>query len=136
MTTTTSRPATAPPTGGIGYDPCPVSPVMEVAFSRWTTPILWLLQNRGPLRFNAIRDTLGTVTAKTLTQRLRQLERDGLITRTYYAEAPPRVEYEITELGLSLSPAFRLLVDWSLDNMPSVHQARARYDQAGRPMPA
>jgi DNA-binding HxlR family transcriptional regulator len=136
MTTTTSGPAMTLPAGGVRYDPCPVSPVIDVVFSRWTTPILWLLQNRGPLRFNAIRDTLGTVTAKTLTQRLRQLERDGLITRTYYPEVPPRVEYEITELGLSLSPAFRLLVGWSADNMPSVHQARARYDQAGGPMPA
>jgi len=136
MTATISRPSTTPPSGGHRYDPCPVSPVVDVVFSRWTTPILWLLQNRGPLRFNAIRDTLQTVTPKTLTQRLRQLERDGLITRTYYPEVPPRVEYEITELGLSLSPAFRLLVGWSSDNMPSVHQARVRYDQAGRPSPA
>lgn len=136
MTTAPSRPATTPPAGHPRYDPCPVSPVIEVVFSRWTTPILWLLQNRGPLRFNAIRDALETVTAKTLTQRLRQLERDGLITRTYYPEVPPRVEYEITELGLSLSPAFRLLVGWSTDHMPSVHEARTRYDQAGRPMPA
>lgn len=82
-----------------------------------------------------ICDILGTVTAKTLTQRLRQLERDGLITRTHYPEVHPRVEYEITELGLSLSPAFRLLADWSSDNMPSVQQARASYDRAGRPMP-
>jgi DNA-binding HxlR family transcriptional regulator len=131
MTATTSVPAR-----DVRYDPCPVSPVIDVVFSRWTTPILWLLQNRGPLRFNAIRDTLATVTAKTLTQRLRQLERDGLVTRTYYPEVPPRVEYAITELGLTLSPAFRLLVGWSSDNMPSVHRARARYDQSGRPMPA
>jgi DNA-binding HxlR family transcriptional regulator len=127
---------TATPPADVRYDPCPVSPVIDVVFSRWTTPILWLLQNRGPLRFNAIRDTLGTITAKTLTQRLRQLERDGMITRTHYPEVPPRVEYEITELGLSLSPAFRLLIGWSSDNMPSVQQARARYDRSGRPMPA
>jgi len=127
---------TTRPAGGPRYDPCPVSPVIDVVFSRWTTPILWLLQHRGPLRFNAIRDTIGTITAKTLTQRLRQLERDGLITRTHYPEVPPRVEYQITELGLSLSPAFRLLVGWSSDNMPSVQEARGRYDRAGRPMPA
>jgi DNA-binding HxlR family transcriptional regulator len=135
MTTTTCRQGAAASAAGDRFDPCPVSPVIDVVFSRWTTPILWLLQNRGPLRFNVIRDTLGTVTAKTLTQRLRQLERDGLITRTHYPEVPPRVEYEITELGLSLSPAFRLLTEWSSDNMPSVRQARARYDRTGRPMP-
>ncbi len=124
------------PAGGTRYDPCPVSPVIDVVFSRWTTPILWLLQKQGPLRFNAIRDALGTITPKTLTQRLRQLERDGLTTRTFYPQVPPRVEYEITEIGLSLSPIFRQLVRWSSENMPSVNQARARYDQAGRPRPA
>lgn len=118
------------------HDPCPVSPVIDVVFSRWTTPILWLLQHQGPLRFTAIRDALGSVTPKTLTQRLRQLERDGLVTRTHYAEVPPRVEYEITELGLSLSPAFRLLVGWSEEHMPTVRQSRARYDRSGRPMPS
>jgi DNA-binding HxlR family transcriptional regulator len=110
--------------------------VIDVVFSRWTTPILWLLQKRGPMRFTAIRDALGTVTAKTLTQRLRQLERDGLTIRTLYPEVPPRVEYEITELGLSLSPIFRLLVRWSSDNIPTVNQARARYDQDARSAPA
>ncbi len=136
MTTPTVGPGMTPPAGGTGYDPCPVSPVIDVVFSRWTTPILWLLQKRGPMRFTAIRDALGTVTAKTLTQRLRQLERDGLTIRTLYPEVPPRVEYEITELGLSLSPIFRLLVRWSSDNIPTVNQARARYDQDARSAPA
>lgn len=136
MTTTTSTPATTAPGGDLRHDPCPVSPVIDVVFSRWTTPILWLLQHQGPLRFNAVRDALGTVTPKTLTQRLRQLERDGLITRTQHLQVPPRVDYEITTLGLSLSPVFRMLVDWSADKMPSVQQSRAHYDESGRPMPA
>lgn len=110
--------------------------MIDVVFSRWTTPILWLLQNQGAMRFNAIRDALGTATPKTLTHRLRQLERDGLINRTRYAEMPPRVEYEITDLGLSLSPMFRMLVGWSSENMPRVWRARTGYDRAGRPMPA
>ncbi len=117
-------------------DPCPVAPVIDVVFSRWTTPVLWVLQHHGPLRFTEIREYLGAVTAKVLTQRLRQLERDGLITRKHFREAPPRVEYSITDLGLSLSPAFRVLAGWATENMGRVRQSRARYDTSGRPRPA
>lgn len=118
------------------YDPCPVTPVIEVVFSRWTTPVLWLLQQNGRMRFNELRDQLGTVTAKTLTHRLRQLERDGLIDRVQYQQVPPRSHYVITELGLSLSPAFRLLVGWSDENMPRVRRSRQRYDASGQPRPS
>lgn len=88
------------------------------------------------MRFNELRQQLGTVTAKTLTQRLRQLERDGLITRTHYPQVPPRVDYEITDLGLSLSPMFRLMVRWSDDHMPQVRSAQRQYDDSGRPQPS
>jgi DNA-binding HxlR family transcriptional regulator len=121
---------------GEGPDPCPITPVVEVVFARWTTPILWALQHYGPLRFTEVREHLGSVTPKILTQRLRQLERDGLITRTYHPEVPPRVEYDITDLGLSLSPAFQTLVGWADTNMARVREARDRYDQSGRPRPA
>jgi DNA-binding HxlR family transcriptional regulator len=59
-----------------------------------------------------------------LTQRLRQLERDGLITRTYHAEVPPRVEYEISDLG----PLFARLATWTTENLPAVERARLAYD--------
>jgi DNA-binding HxlR family transcriptional regulator len=121
---------------GQGPDPCPITPVVEVVFARWVTPVLWALQHFGPLRFTELRDHVGQVTPKVLTQRLRQLERDGLVTRTYYPEVPPRVEYEITDLGLSLSPAFQVLVGWAEANMDLVRVARDRYDQSGRPSPA
>lgn len=63
-----------------------------------------------------------------LTQRLRQLERDGLVKRTYHPEVPPRVEYEITDLGRSLAPVFASLVTWSGDNLSKVEHARQNYD--------
>ncbi len=63
-----------------------------------------------------------------LTQRLRQLERDGMVVRTYHPEVPPRVEYEISELGLSLAPLFAQLSEWATDNLPRVAQAREGYD--------
>ncbi|WP_280458572.1 winged helix-turn-helix transcriptional regulator [Nocardia carnea] len=108
---------------------CPIAPVVDVVFSRWTTPILWALHYRGPQRFVELQRLITTITPKVLTERLRQLERDGLITRTYYPEVPPRVVYAISELGSSLAPLFAALVDWS-GNLEKVERARSAYDAA------
>ena len=107
---------------------CPISPVVDIVFSRWTTPILWSLHTFGRQRFVELQRRIGTVTPKVLTQRLRQLERDGLIVRTYHPEVPPRVEYEISSLGLSLAPLFATLGEWAAANLPEVDKARAAYD--------
>lgn len=106
---------------------CPITPVVDLVFSRWTTPILWTLQERGTQRFVELERHVG-VTPKVLTQRLRQLERDGLVARTYYAEVPPRVEYEITELGASLGPVFATLATWADAHLADVDRARHAYD--------
>ena len=107
---------------------CPIGPVVDIVFSRWTTPILWSLHTFGRQRFVELQRRIGTVTPKVLTQRLRQLERDGLIVRTYHPEVPPRVEYEISALGLSLAPLFATLGEWAAANLPEVDKARAAYD--------
>jgi DNA-binding HxlR family transcriptional regulator len=107
---------------------CPVAPVVDIVFSRWTTPILWALQEYGRHRFVELERRLTSITPKVLTQRLRQLERDGLVARTYYAEVPPRVEYEITELGAGLGPLFAHLAIWADAHLPAVEQARSAYD--------
>lgn len=109
---------------------CPISPTVEIVFGRWTTPILWVLHRHGRLRFHEIERLVGRITPKVLTQRLRQLERDGLVSRTYFAEIPPRVEYEITELGLTLVPVFQTLVEWSDRHLEQVETARGRYDRS------
>ena len=75
---------------------CPIAPVVDLVFSRWTTPILWTLNDYGRQRFVELQRRIGVITPKVLTQRLRQLERDGLVTRTYHAEVPPRVEYDLS----------------------------------------
>jgi DNA-binding HxlR family transcriptional regulator len=113
---------------------CPIAPVLDIVFSRWTTPILWTLNEFGVQRFVELHRNIGTITAKVLTQRLRQLERDGLVIRTYHPEVPPRVEYEISELGRSLAPLFAHLADWSADNLPRVEQARQDFDSAEAPV--
>ena len=107
---------------------CPIAPVVDLVFSRWTTPILWSLHEYGRQRFVELQRRIGVITPKVLTQRLRQLERDGLIVRTYHAEVPPRVEYEISELGQSLAPLFHSLAEWS-PNLAEVDKARAQFDE-------
>ena len=111
---------------------CPIAPVVDIVFSRWTTPILWTLNEYGRLRFGELERRLTTITPKVLTQRLRQLERDGLVLRTYHPEIPPRVEYEISDLGRSLAPLFATLATWSAANLGKVEEARLEYDATDR----
>ncbi|MEU2333326.1 helix-turn-helix domain-containing protein [Streptomyces sp. NPDC006654] len=112
---------------------CPISPVVDIVFSRWTTPILWSLHAFGRQRFVELERRIKGITPKVLTQRLRQLERDGMVVRTYHPEVPPRVEYEISELGASLAPLFAHLADWAGTHLDHVDRARQRYDDAGGP---
>ncbi|MGW1613825.1 winged helix-turn-helix transcriptional regulator [Streptomyces sp. NPDC002285] len=112
---------------------CPVSPVVDIVFSRWTTPILWTLHEFGKQRFVELQRNIRTITPKVLTQRLRQMERDGLVVRTYHPEVPPRVEYEISELGRSLAPIFAHLAEWSAENLQKVERARREFDTADEP---
>jgi DNA-binding HxlR family transcriptional regulator len=106
---------------------CPITPVVELLFSRWTTPILWTLNEFGRQRFGQLESRISSITPKVLTQRLRQLERDGLVLRTHHPEVPPRVEYEITALGRSLAPVFATIAEWSV-NLETVDRARHEYD--------
>ncbi|WP_431970145.1 winged helix-turn-helix transcriptional regulator [Nocardia sp. bgisy134] len=110
---------------------CPIAPVVDLVFSRWTTPILWTLNEFGRQRFSELERRITTITPKVLTQRLRQLERDGLVVRTYHPEVPPRVEYEISALGRSLAPLFATLAEWSV-NLDKVDRARQDYDARDR----
>jgi DNA-binding HxlR family transcriptional regulator len=109
---------------------CPIGPVVDIVFSRWTTPILWSLHAHGRQRFVELERRITRITPKVLTQRLRQLERDGLVVRTYHPEVPPRVEYEISELGRSLAPLFAHLAEWSAGHLDEVEEARRAYDTA------
>jgi DNA-binding HxlR family transcriptional regulator len=114
---------------------CPISPVVDIVLSRWTTPILWTLHEDGRLRFVELQRRIGAITPKVLTQRLRRLERDGLVRRTYHPEVPPRVEYEITDLGRSLSPLFASLSHWAADHLSEVERARREYDGGDAALP-
>lgn len=92
-------------------DYCTVEAAMEVVGGKWKMAIVNHLFD-GTLRFGELRRAMPTITQRMLTRQLRELEADGLVRRTVYAEVPPKVEYDLTELGASLRPVARLLESW------------------------
>lgn len=95
---------------------------------KWTMLILELLEERGTLRFTEVGRAVEGISQKMLTQTLRQMERDGLLTRTVHPVVPPRVDYALTPLGNSLSAAFCGVWVWAERNLATVEDARARFD--------
>jgi DNA-binding HxlR family transcriptional regulator len=104
--------------------------VLERVADKWTLLVLNALEEGGEMRFTRLRDHVGGVSQKMLTKTLRQLERDGLVTRRVYAEVPPRVEYRLTERGQGLNEATCALWLWVEANMADVEQSRRAYDAA------
>src|SRR5690606_17071357 len=103
---------------------CPSRLVVERIGDKWTLLVFMALRRR-VLRFGELRDLVGAVTPKVLTQTLRSLERDGLVTRTVYAEVPPRVEYALTDLGRSLLGPIDAIRAWSEENGERIAASRA-----------
>jgi DNA-binding HxlR family transcriptional regulator len=90
---------------------CPAETTLHVIGGRWKIPILFFLCT-GTKRFGELRTSLSGVSPKVLTEHLRQMETDGLISRTIHAEVPPRVEYALTPRGRSLQPVVDAMVKW------------------------
>lgn len=90
---------------------CTMEATLDLVGGKWKALILWHLLGK-PLRFNEICKKLPQVTAKMLTQQLRDLEKNGLISRTIFPMAPPKVVYELTSLGRSLYPILNAMCDW------------------------
>lgn len=110
---------------------CPSRQVLDRIGDRWTVLVVGALA-RGPLRFSELAAAVDGVSQKMLTQTLRGLERDGLATRTVYAQIPPRVDYQLTDSGISLSRPILALEQWAKGHMPDILNARVLYD-AGHP---
>src|SRR6202161_85564 len=91
---------------------------------KWTMLILEVLAEKGALRFTRLSELVEGISQKMLTQTLRQMERDGLLTRTVYAVVPPKVEYDLTQLGMSLGTAFCGVWIWAAENLQRVERAR------------
>jgi DNA-binding HxlR family transcriptional regulator len=91
---------------------CPVEAAMDLIGGKWKSVILYHLLRDGTLRFSELRRRLTGITQRMLTRQLRELEEDGLVRRTAYAEVPPRVEYDLTDVGQSLEPVIAALKAW------------------------
>jgi DNA-binding HxlR family transcriptional regulator len=116
------------PYRGDVFDPeCPTRLVLDRIGDKWTVLIVLLLGD-GPMRFSQLRGRLGRVAPKVLTQSLRRMERDGLVTREIFAEVPPRVEYALTDLGQSLIKPIAVIADWAEVNVGRMTEAQASYD--------
>jgi DNA-binding HxlR family transcriptional regulator len=109
------------------YDPyrvCPSRQLLDRIGDRWTVLIIGTLE-QGPLRFSQISRRIEGISQKMLTQTLRSLEADGLVTRTVYPEIPPHVEYELSDLGRTLLDPLEVLRTWATEHMDEVEAARA-----------
>jgi DNA-binding HxlR family transcriptional regulator len=109
---------------------CPSRQVLDRIGDAWSGLIVGALAG-GPLRYTELSHRIPGVSPKMLTQTLRALERDGLVTRTVHAVVPPRVDYELTSLGRSLLVLVDALRDWAESHIVDVIEARAAYDARG-----
>ncbi|WP_182522685.1 helix-turn-helix domain-containing protein [Ochrobactrum sp. RH2CCR150] len=113
------------------FTPIPSNGVCALLSDKWTIPVLWRLslaeENR--LRFSKLKKEVDGITQRMLTLTLRNLERDGLVTRHYFPEVPPRVEYELTDIGIGALRALEGFNFWVHDNLHSIREHRRAYDE-------
>ena len=119
--------------GGIEYDPniCPVRHVLDGVGDKWTILVITALKP-GSQRFSELKRAIPDISQRMLTQTLRKLERDGYLTRTVTPTIPPRVDYDLTDLGRSLVSQLEPLAAWALGSRAAIARARAEYDAKGR----
>lgn len=108
-------------------DECSVRQVLDRIGDRWTVLVVEAIAD-GPLRFSEVSRAVSGISQKMLTQTLRGLERDGLVTRTIYPQIPPRVEYELTPVGVTLISLLGGLQGWATEHMAVIIEARREYD--------
>ena len=109
---------------------CPSRQVLDAISDKWVTLVLTALAD-GPQRYSDLARRIAGVSQKMLTQTLRQLERDGLLTRTITPSVPVRVDYELTALGETILPVVVAIKQWSEAHISEIHAARDTYDERG-----
>lgn len=108
---------------------CPIRDLLDRIGDKWSVLLLSSL-NDGPMRFGALRRAIPDISQRMLTETLRHLQRDGLISRQVFPTVPPSVEYALTDLGRSLLEPLGKLVEWTAVHHDRVRSARALFDQA------
>lgn len=112
----------------VRHENCPaVRDALDRVGDKWSMLVVAMLHG-GSQRFSELRRSIDGVSQRMLTLTLRNLERDGLVTRTVYPTVPPRVDYELTALGRTLQPAVEALATWAIKNRGAMQQARTQYD--------
>ena len=110
--------------------PCKrINEVLTRVGDRWSVLVIISLSEYGTLRFNELKQNLG-ISQRMLSLTLRELERDGLVNRTYYPTIPPKVEYNLTAMGESFRQPVNALGNWALENLANIDKARDIYDAA------
>lgn len=99
---------------------CPIRNILARVGDKWSLLVLYTLQHKEPLRFKQLQREMPDISQKSLTQTLRTLEEDGFVHREVFAEVPPRVEYRLTERGLSFLPVIDNLIGWAAANMEQI----------------
>ena len=117
-----------PPHSHEGADCRAVASVLARVGDKWSVLLIMMLGN-GPRRFNELKRMIGGISQRMLTLTLRGLERDGLITRTVFPTIPPRVDYELTDLGRGLSKPVAALGQWAFEHKQEIEHARTRFDR-------
>jgi DNA-binding HxlR family transcriptional regulator len=111
-------------------DKCPVRNVLDRFGDKWSILIILVLGHEGRLRFSEMHKAIQDISQKMLTTTLRTLEADGLISREVFPEIPPRVEYELTDIGASLVPHIESLSKWADEHMPAIKKARKKFEKS------
>lgn len=123
---------TMPDSGSVSQQ-CPnckrINEVLTRVGDCWSVLVIISLSEYGILRFNELKRNLG-ISQRMLSRTLRELERDGLVNRTYYPTIPPKVEYNLTKMGESFREPVNALGHWALENLASIDEARENYDTA------
>ena len=117
--------------GNVYAAQCPTRLLLDRIADKWTFLLLGTLAD-GPMRFNALKRHIEGVSQKMLSQTLRQMERDGLVSRTVEPTVPVTVIYEITPLGMTLVTAMQPVIDWAETHMTQVAEAQMAYDDRNR----
>ncbi|WP_323718336.1 winged helix-turn-helix transcriptional regulator [Paracoccus aminovorans] len=115
------------------FRPVPSNGVCALMSDKWTVPVLWRLSlaEGHRLRFSTLKKEVEGVTQRMLTLTLRNLERDGMVARYYFPEVPPRVEYELTDMGIGALRALEGFNFWVRDNLQTIREHRRAYDELG-----
>ncbi|MET8635880.1 helix-turn-helix domain-containing protein [Streptomyces sp. NPDC004680] len=111
---------------------CPVREVLDRVAGKWSVQIL-VAAAHGPIRFTELERGIEGISRRMLTLTLRNLERDGLVTRTVHATVPPKVEYALTPMAQELHETLQRLTDWAKRNRVHIAEARAAYDVEHHP---